>query len=103
MRRQREKGMRSMRRPHAHSPVPATRAETVFGDKIPVNAEDFAIMFFPVLDGIVGDIGVEELDATVAGGCEELVFVDFGPAEVVEGVLGCEPGLLGLWLLIIGG
>lgn len=86
--------MRAIGRPDAHCPVPTTTAKTILRDEVPVHAEDFAIVLFPVLDGEVGNPGVEELDATVARGREDLVFVDFGPGEVVEGVLGCEPVVL---------
>lgn len=68
MRRQSEEGMRPIGRPHAHCPVPTTTAETVLRDEVPVHAEDFAVVLFPVLDWEVGDLRVEELDASVAGG-----------------------------------
>lgn len=71
--------MRAVWCPHAHCPVPTTTAETVLCDEVPVHAEDFAVVLFPVLDWEVGDSGVEELDASVTRGCEDLVFVNFGP------------------------
>lgn len=61
-----EKGLRAMRRPHAHCAVPAAGAEAVLGDEVPVYAEYFAGMFFPALDGVVIRCAVEELDAAVA-------------------------------------
>lgn len=87
-----EKGVRTMRRPDANGAVPAGRAETVFGDEIPMYAEDFAVVFSPVLDGEIVQIAVEELDAAIARRSQDLVLVDFRPGKVVEGVLGGEPG-----------
>lgn len=66
-----------MWRPDSDSAVPATGAEAVFGDEVPVDAEDFPSVFFPVLDRVVIRRAVEELDAAVAGSCEDLVLVDF--------------------------
>jgi hypothetical protein len=72
-----------MRRPDADGAVPTARAECVLGYEIPVDTEDLAIMFFPVLDWEVFQIAVEELNAAIAGGCEDLILVDFGPGEIV--------------------
>lgn len=81
-----------MRRPDADGTVPTARTECVLGYEIPVDAEDLAIMFFPVLDGEVFQIAVEKLDAAVARGCEDLILVYFGPGEIVERILCCKPG-----------
>jgi hypothetical protein len=51
--------MRTMRGPDAHSPVPTARAETILRDEIPVYAEDFAVVFFPVLNGVVVQVAIE--------------------------------------------
>lgn len=86
-----------MRRPDANGAVPAAGAEAVFGDEVPIYAEDFAVVLAPVLDWEVVEGAVEELDAAVARGCEDLVFVDFGPGQVVEGILRGVPGLGSAW------
>lgn len=71
--------MRAMRRPDSDGAVPATRAEPVLRDEVPVYAEDLAVVFFPVLDGEVVEIGIEEFDTAIAGRCEDLALVDLGP------------------------
>lgn len=91
MRGESEERVRAMRRPDANGTVPAGRAETVFGDEIPVYAEDFAVVFSPVLDGEIVQVAVEELDAAIARCCQDLVLVYFRPGKVVEGVLSGEP------------
>lgn len=80
-----------MRRPDPHGAVPATRTEAILGHEVPIHAEHFSVMFFIVLDGEVVECAVEELDTAVARRREDLVLVDFGPGEIVEGILGCEP------------
>jgi hypothetical protein len=89
-----DKGVWSVGRPDADGAVPARGAEGVFCDKVPRDAEDFAIVFLPVLDGKVVERAIEELDAAVAGGGEDLVLVNFGPGEIVERVLSCEPDVV---------
>lgn len=74
-----EKRMRPMRRPDADGAVPTAGAECVLGYEIPVDTEDLAIMFFPILDREVFQIAIKELNAAIAGGCEDLILVDFGP------------------------
>jgi hypothetical protein len=91
-----DEGVWSVGRPDADGAVPARGAEGVFCDKVPRHAKDFAIVLLPVLDGKVVECAIEELDAAVAGGGENLVLVDLGPGEVVEGVLGCEPKIVSL-------
>lgn len=71
-----EEGLRAMRRPNSYSTVPAAGAESVFGDEVPIYTEDFAGVFFPVLNGIVICCAVEQFDAAVAGCCEDLILVD---------------------------
>lgn len=71
--------------------VPGAGAECVFADEIPVDGEDFALVLLPGLNGEVVDADVEELDGAIAGCDDELVFMGFGPGEIVEGVLGVEP------------
>ena len=56
-----------------------------------MHGEDFSIVLFPGLNGEVIETDIEELDRAVAGGYYDLVFMRFGPGEVVEGVLGVEP------------
>lgn len=87
-----DEGVRPVRGPDADGAVPAAGAEGVLCDEVPADAEDLAIMFLPVLDGEVVERAVEELDAAVAGGRQDLVLVGFGPGKVVETVLGREPG-----------
>lgn len=91
MRGESEEGMRPVRCPNPHRTIPATRQEAVFGYQVPVDAEDFAIVFFPVLDGEVVQVAVEELDAAVSRRCEDLALVHFRPGEVVQCVLRSEP------------
>ena len=55
-----------------------------------MNGEDFTFVLLPGLDGEVVEVRVEEFDGAVASGGDELVFVDFGPGEVVERVLGVK-------------
>lgn len=72
-----EEGLWTMRRPNAYRAIPTAGAEAVFGDEVPINAEDLACMFFPVLNGVVVGRSVEQLDAAIAGRSEDLVLVDF--------------------------
>lgn len=88
--------MRTIGSPDAHSTVPAAGTETVFRDEIPVHTEDFTVVFFPILDGEVIQVAIEQLNATVPRGCENLIFVDLRPRKIVERVLGGKPGII--WL-----
>lgn len=56
-----------------------------------MHGEDFPVVLFPRLDREFVEADVEELDGAVAGGDDDLVFVDLGPGEVEEGVLGVKP------------
>lgn len=55
-----------------------------------MHAEDLAAVLLPTRDGEVGEADVEELDAAIAAGGQELVFMRFGPGRVEEAVLGFE-------------
>lgn len=57
-----------------------------------MDAENLAGVLRPRLDGELGDVDVEELDAAVAAGRQELRLVRLGPGRVEERVLGVEPG-----------
>jgi hypothetical protein len=59
-----------------------------------VHSKDFARVLLPGCDGVGGYVDIEEFDGAVAAGCEELVFVRFGPGAVEERVLGVEPGVV---------
>lgn len=48
-----------------------------------MHAENFAVVLLPILDREVVNGAVEELDAPVAGACEDLVLVDLRPCEVI--------------------
>ena len=48
-----EEGLRAMRRPDSYRAVPTAGAEAVFGDEVPVDAENLPGVFFPALDGEV--------------------------------------------------
>lgn len=76
-------GLRTMRRPDSYGAVPTAGYEAIFRDHVPVDAEDLAIVFLPVLDREVVQVRVEELDAAIAGAGEDLTFVDFGPGQIV--------------------
>ena len=56
-----------------------------------MHAEDFAVVLSPVLDGEIGQVCVEELDAAVARCCEDLTLMNFRPSKVIEGILGGKP------------
>ena len=71
--------------------VPGAGAEGVFRDEVPVHGEDFALVLLPGLDGEFVEADVEEFYGAIPRGDYELVFVRFGPREVVEGVLGVKP------------
>jgi hypothetical protein len=45
-----------------------------------------------VHDGELIYAEVEELERAIATGDDELVLVDLGPGEVIEGIVGIEPG-----------
>lgn len=55
--------------------VPRRGEESVLGDEIPVDGEDFAAVLGPGLDGELRDGYVEEFDGPVAGGCDYLVLM----------------------------
>lgn len=57
-----------------------------------MHAEDLAVVLFPILDGEIVQVVVEKLNAAISRCCENLVLVDFRPGEVIEGILGGEPG-----------
>lgn len=71
-----EERLRAMRRPNSYSAVPTAGAESVFGDEVPIHAEDFPGVFLPVLNRVVICCAVEQLDAAVAGCCEDLALVN---------------------------
>lgn len=54
-----EEGLWAMRRPDSYSAIPTAGAESVFGDEVPVDAEDLPCVFFPVLNGVVIGCAVE--------------------------------------------
>ena len=56
-----------------------------------MHAEDFAVVFSPVLDGEIGQVCVKELDAAITRCCEDLVLVNLRPSKVIEGILGSKP------------
>lgn len=72
-----EEGLWTMRRPNTHCAIPTAGAEAIFSDEIPVDTEDFSCMFLPVLNREIVGRGVEQLDAAIAGGSEDLILVDF--------------------------
>lgn len=48
-------------------------------------------MLFPLLDREIVDCAVEQLDTSITRCCDNLVFMDLRPGQIVEGVLRCEP------------
>lgn len=52
-----------------------------------MDGEHLSVVFLPCLYGEVVYGAVEQFDATVSGGYEALILVDFGPGDVVESVL----------------
>lgn len=83
--------MRTVRRPDAHSAIPAAGAEAVLRNQVPIDAEHFAVVLLPVLHREVIHVDIEQLDASIAGASQDLVFIDLRPREVIEGVLGGKP------------
>jgi len=59
------------------SPIPGAGAESVLGNKVPMNGKDFALVLLPGLHGklIQGDI--EELDGAISCRNDDLVLVGF--------------------------
>ena len=55
-----------------------------------MDAKHLAVVFSPVLNGEVVQVAIEELDTAVPRCREDLIFVDFRPGKVIEGVLGSE-------------
>ena len=48
-------------------------------------------MFFPRLNRKIANIAVEQLDATITGADQGLIFVALRPSHIVKGILGSEP------------
>jgi hypothetical protein len=57
-----------------------------------VHGEDFPAVFLPRLYGELVKRDVEELYASIARCCEDLVFMRLRPCRVVESILRVEPG-----------
>ena len=47
-------------------------------------------MLMEIHDGKLINPQVEKLDRAIAAGCDELVLVDLGPSEVVQGIIRVE-------------
>ena len=56
-----------------------------------MHGKHFAVVLLPGLDREFIQADVEELDGAVSCCYQQLVFMDFGPGKVVEGVLGVVP------------
>lgn len=54
-----EEGLGAMRRPDSDGAIPTTGTEAVFGDEVPVDAEDLPGVFSPVRDRVVISCAVE--------------------------------------------
>lgn len=55
-----------------------------------MDREDFSIVFFPCLHREFVYRTVEQFNASVSGRCQDLVLVNLGPGEIVEGILSGE-------------
>lgn len=86
-----DEGVRTFRRPDAHGAIPAARAEAVLCNQVPVHAEDFAVVLFPVLHGEVVQVAIKELHTTITRASQNLVLIDLRPRKIIEGILGGEP------------
>ena len=56
-----------------------------------MHGEDLALVLMPGLHWELVDSDVEELNGAVARCSHKLIFMDLGPRQVVQGVLGVEP------------
>lgn len=70
--------------------VPGAGDECVLGHGVPADGKRLALVFVKVHDGKVVDTEVKELERAIATCDNELVLVDLGPGEIVEGVIGIK-------------
>jgi hypothetical protein len=73
-----------------HGPIPRARAECVLCHQVPVHGKHLAAVALPGLHGKLVQADVEELDGAVAAGYDQLVLVQLGPGEIVNGILCVE-------------
>ena len=70
--------------------IPRARQEAILCNRVPAHGKGLALVLAKVHDRKVAGGQVEQLQRAVAASDHELVLVDLGPGEVVEGIVGVE-------------
>lgn len=76
--------------PDLDGTIPTATQESRLVAEIPVDREDLSAVFRPAGNGELAEIDVEEFDATISAGSQELILVGFRPSCVEQTVLSLE-------------